>query len=410
MGKIKGVGMRSVKWSFFIYFPICLVLAYLGAFGIGIGTNYLQDWYSARYSMTRATPDGEQYHVYYGEDGVLHYEFVDEGRFSSESRLHEIVYWFISNAQVVLAPLWVIGSIALMAVLFYRRELEQPINALIDASEKISDNCLDFQLESGRRDELGKLMESFETMRQALYHNNQKTWRLLEERRRLNAAFAHDMRTPITVLKGYVELLDKYIPDGKVSREKLLEILQMMGAQINRLESYTARMNRIQRVEDISPAQGEVTWEELCGKCRESCGLLAGTLQMELVCEGMEDTLWVDEELVLEVLENLLSNAIRYARNRIRVDIRARERRLEIVVEDDGVGFSQEALQRAGREPGVMERREKGETQGEHFGLGLYICRIVCEKCGGELLVENGSGGGRVMASFEIRKDSDNAN
>lgn len=402
MGKIKGAGMRSIKWSFFIYFPICLVLAFGGAFGIGVGTNNLQDWYSARYSMPRVTPDGERYLIYHDEEGILHYEFAEDGRFHSTSKLHEIVFWFISNAQVVLIPLWVTGCIALMAVLFYRRELEMPINALMDASEKISDNCLDFQLESGRRDELGQLMESFETMRQALYQNNQKTWRMLEERRRLNAAFAHDIRTPITVLKGYVDLLNKYIPDGKVSREKLLEILQMMGGQIGRLESYTARMNRMQRVEDISPNQREVTWEELCGKCRESCALLAGTLQVELVCDGVEDSLWVDEELVLEVYENLLSNAIRYARKRIGVGIRVERDRLEISVEDDGGGFSQEALQRAGREPSVMDRAENGEDWGEHFGLGLYICRIVCEKCGGALIVENGGEGGRVTASFGI--------
>lgn len=400
--------MRSIKWSFFIYFPICLVLAFGGAYGIGAGTNNLQDWYSARYSIPQVTPDGERYHIYYDDEGVLHYEFAEKEQFYSTNKWHEIVFWFISNTQVVLIPLWVIGCIALIAVLFYRRELERPINALMDASEKISDNCLDFHLESSRRDELGQLMESFETMRQALYQNNQKTWRMLEERRRLNAAFAHDMRTPITVLKGYVDLLNKYIPDGKVSREKLLEILQMMGGQIDRLESYTARMNRMQRVEDISPNQREVTWEELCVKCRESCALLAGTLQVDLVCDSEEDSLWVDEELVLEVYENLLSNAIGYARKRLHVGIRVKSGRLEISVEDDGGGFSQEALQRAGREPGAMDRTENGKVVGEHFGLGLYICRIVCEKCGGDLIVENGGEGGRVTASFGIRKESGN--
>ena len=415
MGKIKGAGMSSIKWTFFVYFPICLVLAFGGAFGIGIATNHLQDWYSERYSMPRVTPGGERYFVYRDEEGTVHYEFAEEELFYSTNKWHDAVFWLISNAQVVLAPAWVIGNIALMAALFYRRELERPINALIDASEKISDNCLDFQLETDRRDELGRLMESFETMRQALYQNNQGTWRMLEERKRLNAAFAHDIRTPITVLRGYVDLLEKYIPDGKVSQEKLLEILQMMGGHIDRLESYTVRMNRIQRVEDISPNQGEVSWEELCGKCRESCSFLAGALQTraesedesgflqtEVVCEGAGGSLRVDEELVLEVYENLLSNAVRYARRRICVNIKAGGELLEISVEDDGGGFAQEALRRAGKEPGVMDRAESGEASGEHFGLGLYICRILCEKCGGELLVENGGEGGRVTASFSI--------
>ncbi len=416
MGKIGRTGLRSVKWSFFIYFPFCFLLAFAGGAGIGLGTNYLQDWYSAEYSVPQVLQDGETYHVYRDEEGVFHYEFAEKEQFNPPDALHGRIFWIISNAQMVLVPLWAAACIAFMAVIFYRRELELPINDLLDASKKISDNCLDFRLESNRRDELGQLVRGFEAMRRALYRNNQETWRMLEERRRLNAAFSHDMRTPITVLKGYVDLLEKYIPDGKVSQEKLLDILERMGGQIERLESYTGRMNMMQRLEDISPSPAKVSWEGLCEKCRECCNILAGRIAVDFDCACRREWIWADEELVLEVYENILSNAIRYARERIHIRIRAEADCLEISVEDDGIGFSSEALQRAGSpffrgQDGERDGKKDGAEEGaeedacKHFGLGLYICRVLCEKCEGALTVTNGEMGGMVKASFGIRPE-----
>ena len=70
---------------------------------------------------------------------------------------------------------------------------------------------------------------------------------------------------------------------------------------------------------------------------------------------------------------------------------------LEIIVEDDGGGFSEEALRQAVN-PFYREEKELKN----HFGLGLYICKVLCEKNQGELLLENGGSGGRVTARFRI--------
>ena len=80
-------------------------------------------------------------------------------------------------------------------------------------------------------------------MRSALYESNRQLWRSLEERKRLNAAFSHDLRTPLTVLRGYADFLEKYIPGGRIPEKKLLEVLGMMNGQIVRLEHYTQKMS-----------------------------------------------------------------------------------------------------------------------------------------------------------------------
>ena len=100
----------------------------------------------------------------------------------------------------------------------------------------------------------------------------------------------------------------------------------------------------------------------------------------------------VDVEAVVQVGENLLSNAARYARTRVTMCVEARGGALEVCVADDGCGFTPDGLEKA-TEPFY---RAEGSGEG-HLGLGLNICRILCERHGGGVSVENGEDGGAVV-------------
>ena len=415
---------RSLRHTLYYFIPICALLAYLGTMAIGHGTNYLQGWYAERHSVREVPQSQGEYEIYIDEEGVAHNSYIRVMNFKLEKLSEQIIYGIISNAQVLLIPLWMLGCVGLTVWIFYKRELEKPLRVLADASERIRENCLDFPLEPVRPNELGQLRDSFEKMRAALYQNNQATWRQLEERKRLNSAFAHDMRTPITVLKGYGEILERYIPEEKISREKLLEILGMMNGQIRRLESYTQKMSSLQKLEDLEPELRSVEAAVLDGKLRAVCEALEernraardaqrpegkSPVRIDYTFQG-DGALLLDEALVQEVFENLVSNGLRYAREALTVKVCVREAGalqeeetaetayiLEIRAEDDGPGFSEEALLH-GTDPFY---REEGPGAQNHFGLGLYICRLICEKCGGRLVLENGCGG-RVTAEFSI--------
>lgn len=399
---------RSLRQSLYYYIPICTVLAVLGTWGIGIGSNYLQDWFMENFMNegVRIWQDG--YEVFIDEDGFLHHTYVGKpfNNIEQSEEVQKITYNVISYAQMVLIPLWLLACVGLVVWIFFKREIEKPLRVLQDASEKIADNCLDFEMEPVRDNELGRLRDGFEKMRIALYENNRTTWQQLEERKRLNAAFAHDMRTPITVLKGYGEMLAQYIPEGRISQDKLLEILDMMNGQIRRLENYTQKMSNIRKLEDLEPEPALVPAAELQEKLRNMCRILGEDI---LFSFGGTGTLYLDEALVLEVCENLVSNGLRYARQTLQVTVRVAEGELpaskeesaeylEVVVEDDGPGFSPEELQHA-TDPFY---RGEGQMEQCHFGLGLYICRLICTKCGGSLILSNGICGGRVTARFKI--------
>ena len=108
----------------------------------------------------------------------------------------------------------------------------------------------------------------------------------------------------------------------------------------------------------------------------------------------------MDDSLVMEVLENMLSNAIRYAGKQIEVmsDYDTDSREWILTVRDDGPGFSEEQMDKA-LKPYYKETEDGGPD--EHFGIGLHICRELCKKHGGTLNVANSIRGGAVVtASF----------
>lgn len=99
---------------------------------------------------------------------------------------------------------------------------------------------------------MGRLCRAFDSMRRQLIANNQKMWDMMEEQKRINAAFAHDLRTPLTVLRGYADLLSKYIPEGKISEEKLLSTVKLMSDHIGRLEIYSNTMKQINSLDELA--------------------------------------------------------------------------------------------------------------------------------------------------------------
>ena len=242
------------------------------------------------------------------------------------------------------------------------------------------------------------LCMAFDDMRSALYDNNLEMWRSLEERKRLNSAFSHDLRTPLTVLRGYTDFLEKYIPDGKITEEKLLSVISMMNGQIARLEHYTQKMNAVQKLEDIVPNVREIPEDELFAALSETGRMICGD-DFRMNGAPTHKTITVDTELVMQVYENLISNAVRYAEKSVVVNCSISGDILTISVLDDGKGFTEEALKNAAQ-PFFRDEKEPDKT---HFGLGLYICRILCEKSGGTLTVENHDNGGMVTAQFLCR-------
>lgn len=381
----------SIKRAFMLYMLVFLLLALLAS---SLGTTLFSN---LKYDVLfRYLDDSQSFSMFNGY-GVQ----IRGGQFTAFTPEDSAAIQLYQLFQNLTVPLSFVACIVLAGLLFYRNRLREPLALLRGASRKIADNDLDFHISYGRQDELGGLCDSFETMRSALERNNRELWRQMEERRRLNAAFSHDLRTPLTVLKGETDLLARYLPQGKVSQEKVLSTVSTMSQHIARLETYVSAMNRLQKLEDIEPVPGEVPWRALETGLRDTGEILCQNHHFSLSGESDAETLWVDRELVFQVFENLLSNALRFAQEKVSVSCENFLGRLVLHVRDDGPGFTPEGLERA------ASPFYRGRTDGDdsHFGLGLNICKILCEKHGGALTVQNGAPcGAWVTASFSTSK------
>lgn len=404
MGKIKAFFRKqSIKKSFVIHLIICLVVAFFLAVFSSAVCQWAQDRIRQKYEPQRRSYEAQIVTEFSDvELAPIHYYTVDiEDYYTDMERLLNNILSFMSFAVV---PLWFIVCIVITSAQFYRRNFKKPLAVLDAAASEIACQNLDFEVYYEKKDEMGRLCDSFERMRLALKENNREMWRQMEERKRLNAAFSHDLRTPLTVLKGQSEMLVKYVPEGKMTTEKIVATAQTMGAHISRLEEYVQTMNRIQKLEDLEVRGEEVSVKEIASRLRDCADILCQ--EKKFVLQTPEDIpcpIRVDMAFVMQVCENLLSNAVRYAKSRIAVEISI-DKELKIKFCDDGPGFSNKDINDAVRPfyQGTKQSHNSQHSQSIHFGMGLYICKILCEKHKGTLTLTNSKQGSAVTASFSL--------
>lgn len=292
-----------------------------------------------------------------------------------------------------------ICSTFLASLVFYRVKLKRPLRILSNAATRIAENDLDFVIRYEKDDELGQLCDTFEKMRSCLEESSRETWRQMDERKRLNASFSHDLRTPLTVLEGHLDILRKYTITEALTKEEVAEIYSVMGIQLKRLIRYVSSMSDLQRLEDISISPKQIRTEELVSALKNISDIICTEKTMSFMNEMKEDAVSIDLEIVLQVFENLLSNAVRYADRKISVICRTKDKNLLITVADDGKGFDPRALKIATDPFYTTEKK----SEGNHFGLGLNISKILCQRHGGGIILKNQiDGGASITVSFRM--------
>lgn len=388
MGKIRELwrNLSLRKSIIFLIFAFASLAIFLSAATSAICSRAIQ-----RIDASYPTI-GEKYYLT-NEKG----ERLGEGTYISKqitpmSEKDERLITVFNLLPVVTAPIYSALCIIAAALLFYQSKLKEPLTKLRAASEKISNNDLDFQLDYTSKDEMGQLCSSFEIMRSTLARNFSEMWRQMEERKQLNAAFAHDLRTPLTVLKGYNEMLqstgEPVTKDTAITMEK----------HILRLERYVDSMCRLRRLEDAQPNGDCIDLSSYTETLADGARILCEQIGKKLYIQNSisDIPICIDCTFVSQVHQNLIANALRYARSQIQILYASDCSGLTLCVSDDGSGFSQDVLQKA-TAPYFTEE----ENHAEHFGLGLYICKLLCEHHGGYLKIENGPTGAKVTAFFK---------
>ena len=279
------------------------------------------------------------------------------------------------NRAILVSALAAAGFALLLGGVL-ARALTRSLRELTQATQALKSGQLGHQVEVRSQDELGVLAESFNQMSAELAQST-------ELRRRMTANIAHDLRSPLSVILGYTEALN----DGKL--EPNPEILSVMHTEAQHLNHLIDDLKTLSLADagELSLIPQNVAPGVLLQRAADAHRILADQKGITLVTSipaGLPE-IQVDIERMIQVLGNLLNNALRYtpAGGEIILSAQAVEKTVHLKVADTGVGISAEDL------PYVFERSFRGDkarqqVEGGESGLGLAIAKSLVEAQGGQ--------------------------
>lgn len=267
----------------------------------------------------------------------------------------------------------------------------KPLVKLQWASNKIRNNDLDFKLEYEYPNELGEVITSFEQMRKQLKETLYRQWQLEQQQKEMIGALAHDLRTPLTIIKGHLELLQ----EGAYRNEaRCLKYLTAMEGATQRATLLVEDLNLLSDLDRINLSVQVEPVEIASFIKRIMCEyqVVAQQKNLELVLrikeEMIDDKIMVDPLRLSQMIDNIMMNAFRYAKHLIVVRLTHTEsNEVQITIANDGPNFSKEELEKACDR---FYRKEVSRSNKEaHSGLGLYSCKCLTEQQGGRISLFN---------------------
>lgn len=337
----------------------------------------------------------------------------------SEAEAFEPVYTLAQRiARITLLVLLGTGLLAVVVA----RTLTRPIGALADATQAIAKGDLSVSLHSERKDELGALSASFQQMVDALAQRDQETQRLTEMLRRradeLESAYSelrrvdqlkdafirnitHELRTPVTTLSGYTELLLDDAADFEPDQQEMLQAIAGQSLQVTRLVNDVVSLHNVSadreerrplRIVEIVRA-GLDAWRLTIDQRR-----LPVQHHFDLNCADEDVEVVAHPGQMVRVLDNLLDNAVKFSPDggTISLHIRPMQKQgpegqrmqcLVISISDEGIGIHQEDL------PRIWERFYQVDSSTTRrfggTGLGLTLVKEIVEAHNGQVWVES---------------------
>ncbi len=324
-----------------------------------------------------------------------------------------VYYHNLPLQNIVLLIAVVLPFIVLaVAILFFAwrmgRKVSRPVGELMGAVEKIRQQDLNFSISYRERNELGDLCSAFNELRSELQGSLEREWRKQEEMRTMIAALSHDLRTPVTIIQGHIESLVRAEAGEKRNQrlERYLPVLESSSQRMTRL------LNDILLVFSLEEASFMIQPQPV--QLAEALERKAVIYQLQAATHeiafsyGHEDDhalangpgpVMLDLHRLEQVLDNLFENALRYtpAHGQISLKCTQQPDRLLFILRDTGCGIAPDDL------PHVFEKfyhgqRRPGEKACKATGLGLYTCKLLVERHGGTIAIQNHPAGGCEVA------------
>ena len=332
-------------------------------------------------------------------DGTV-YDISITDSADSQGRVHVMAKDLFISAFVILI------SVALVVGLWVYRSIAVPLVKLKKATQNIKEGNLDFVLDVEGKDEFSELCQDFEEMRRRLKESTEEKSLMEKENRELISNISHDLKTPITAVKGYVEGIMDGVAD---TPEKMDRYVRTIYNKTNEMDHLINELTFYSKIDTnrIPYTFSKLNVEDYFADCSEEVGLELETRGIELVYANYveKDVMVIaDGEQIRRVIHNIISNAIKYMdkpKGIIQIRIKDVGDFIQIEIEDNGKGIGPKDL------PYIFDRFYRTDVSRNSSkggsGIGLSIVKKILEAHGGKVWATSRLGIGTIMY-FVLRK------
>lgn len=331
----------------------------------------------------------------------------DSGSAFIVTRLEEMVPEIKSLVvDAVISIITILIFTALMLSVWIHTSLMNPIKKLQAAAQNIKEGNLDFTIEAESDDEIGELCKSFEEMRQRLKESMEEKLHAEKESKTLISNIAHDLKTPITAVKGYAEGILDGVADTPEKREKYLRTIYSKASEMDTLINELTLYSKID-TNRIPYNFAKLNVGDYFEDCVEEIGLDLEAKNIGLAYFNYTDEQTViiaDPEQLRRVINNIIGNSCKYLdkqKGLINIRIKDVGDFIQVEIEDNGKGIAARDL------PYIFDRFYRTDSSRNSAtggsGIGLSIVKKIIEDHGGKIWATSKESIGTVMY-FVIRK------
>ena len=308
--------------------------------------------------------------------------------------------------DMILTATIILVFTALSVGLWIYRSIAVPLVKLKKATKNIKEGNLDFVLEVEGNDEFSQLCQDFEEMRKRLKESTEEKILMDKENKELISNISHDLKTPITAVKGYVEGIMDGVAD---TPEKMDRYVRTIYNKTNEMDHLINELTFYSKIDTnrIPYTFSKLNVEDYFSDCAEELGLEMETRGIELVYANyVEKDVQViaDGEQIRRVIHNIVSNAIKYMekpRGIIQLRVKDVGDFIQVEIEDNGKGIAAKDL------PYIFDRFYRTDVSRNSSkggsGIGLSIVKKIMEDHGGKVWATSRLGIGTIMY-FVLRK------
>lgn len=276
-----------------------------------------------------------------------------------------------------------------------RRELE----TVKQVTEKVRLQNLDFEKPNSRIAEINEVMDSLVQMKEALESSLKQQWEMEENRRQQIRALVHDIKTPLTVIRGNTQLACE-----AESMEESRECQEYILQETDRIERYMRMLQEMLKSDGAMQFKKEkIKIKEFSESFAENARVMAaaGGQSITVVISLVSDYIISDRQMLLRAWENLLDNASQYTPKggNIAVKITEDGDMLCFQIEDSGPGFTEEDIRRG---PEQFYQGDRSRNSKSHYGMGLFIVQSFARQQGGKLILSNSDSRKGACVRLEI--------